>query len=111
MTLLPLTWTLGYAGLTALALAMKRHHEAVLGAKASEARLRGFRVLGWALLAAMTAGCLAIWPTALALWMALGMVAFAGLPLVFLLPYRPRLAGGLAVGLPVVGAVVGWVVG
>ena len=111
MTLLPLTWTLGYAGLTALALAMKRHHEEVLGAKASEARLRGFRVLGWALLAAMTAGCLAIWPTALALWMALGMVAFAGLPLVFLLPYRPRLAGGLAVGLPVAGAVVGWVAG
>ncbi|MBL7250229.1 DUF3325 domain-containing protein [Alloalcanivorax sp. C16-2] len=107
MTLLPLTWTLGYAGLTALALAMKRHHEAMLGSKASEARLRGFRVLGWALLATMTAGCLMVWPTGLALWMAFGMVAFAGLPLVFLLPYRPRLAARLALGLPVIAAVFG----
>ena len=109
MTVLPLIGSLGYAGLTALALAMTRHHEAMLGAKPDERRLRLFRVLGWALLALMMAGCLYRWPTGLALSMTLGMVTLAGLPLVFLLPYRPRLAVPLAVGLPVLACVGVWV--
>ena len=75
---LPLS--LAYAGLTALALAMKRHHEAAIGAKPPATRLRAFRVAGWVLMALMVASCL---------------------PLVFLLPYRPRLMVRLAPVLPV----------
>ena len=96
---LPLS--LAYAGLTALALAMKRHHEAAVGAKPPAARLRAFRVAGWVLMALMVASCLRLWPTGLALAMALGLVTLAGLPLVFLLPYRPRLMVRLAPALPV----------
>ena len=96
---LPLT--LAYAGLPALALAMKRHHQAALGGKPPAARLRAFRVAGWALMALMVASCLRLWPTGLALSMALGLVTLAGLPLVFLLPYRPRLMVRLAPVLPV----------
>jgi hypothetical protein len=96
---LPLT--LAYAGLTALALAMKRHHEAALSAKPPAARLRAFRSAGWVLMTFMVASCLRLWPTGLALSMALGLVTLAGLPLVFLLPYRPRLMVRLAPILPV----------
>ena len=77
---LPLS--LAYAGLTALALAMKRHHEAAIGAKPPATRLRAFRVAGWVLMALMVASCLRLWPTGLALSMALGLVTLAGLPLV-----------------------------
>lgn len=96
---LPLS--LAYAGLTALALAMKRHHQAALGAKPPAARLRAFRLAGWLLIALMVASCLRLWPTGLALSMALGLVTLAGLPLVFLLPYRPQLMVRLATILPV----------
>jgi len=100
---LPLT--LAYAGLTALALAMKRHHEAALGAKPPPARLRAFRIGGWVLIALMVASCLRLWPTGLALSMALGLITLAGLPLVFLLPYRPRLMVWLAPILPVLAVI------
>ena len=59
---LPLS--LAYAGLTALALAMKRHHEAAIGAKPPATRLRAFRVAGWVLMALMVASCLRLWPPA-----------------------------------------------
>ena len=68
---LPLS--LAYAGLTALALALKRHHEAAIGAKPPATRLRAFRVAGWVLMALMVASCLRLWPTGLALSMALGL--------------------------------------
>ena len=100
---LPLT--LAYAGLTALAMAMNRHHQAALGARPPAARLRAFRIIGWVLMALMVASCLRLWPTGLALSMALGLVTLAGLPLVFLLPYRPRLMVRLAPILPVRGLV------
>lgn len=100
---LPLS--LAYAGLTALALAMKRHHEAAVGAKPPAARLRAFRVAGWVLMALMVASCLRLWPTGLALSMALGLITLAGLPLVFLLPYRPRLMVWLAPILPVLAVI------
>ena len=44
---------------------------------------------------------LQVWPTGLALFMAIGLFAFAGLPLVFLLPYQQRLAWRLAMALPI----------
>ena len=45
MTIIAVTLplSLAYAGLTALALAMKRHHEAAIGAKPPATRLRAFR--------------------------------------------------------------------
>lgn len=94
---------LAYAGLTALALAMKRHHEAVLGRKpAGPGRLRALRFTGWGLIVLMLFCCLTLWPLGLALSLALGLVTLAGLPLIFLLPYHPRLAGRLALMLPLI---------
>ena len=95
MTMAPplfLALALAYAGLTSLSLAMKRHHDQVMGRKLQPERVRYYRWPGWLLLA---------------LFMAVGLVAIAGLPLVFLLPYRARLAGRLAVALPVL-AMLTW---
>ncbi|ASK33720.1 DUF3325 domain-containing protein [Alloalcanivorax mobilis] len=105
-----LALALAYAGLTALALGMKRHHQSLLGAKPSDARLRAFRVTGWALIALMLLCCLRLWPLGLALSLAFGLATLAGLPLIFLLPYRPRLAARLALALPLAAGVGVWVV-
>ena len=92
---------LALADRPALALAVKRQLVAALCTQPPAARLLAFRVAGWVLMALMVASCLRLWPTGLALSMALGLVTLAGLPLVFLLPYRPRLMVRLAPVLPV----------
>ncbi|MGI9575559.1 DUF3325 domain-containing protein [Alloalcanivorax xenomutans] len=101
MTIL-LALALGYTGLTCLALGMKRHHQELLGRKPTEARLRLFKAIGWLLLLATTAACLMLWPLGLALSMVPILVTLVGLPLIFLLPYRPALARHLAWALPLV---------
>ena len=110
MTMAPplfLALALAYAGLTSLSLAMKRHHDQVMGRKLPPERVRYYRWPGWLLLALSLWVTLTVWPLGLALFMAVGLVAIAGLPLVFLLPYRARLAGRLAVALPVL-AMLTW---
>ena len=102
-----LALALAYAGLTSLSLAMKRHHDQVMGRKLQPERVRYYRWPGWLLLGGSLLITLTVWPLGLALFMAVGLVAVAGLPLVFLLPYRARLAGQLAVALPVL-AVLCW---
>lgn len=99
MTLL-LAISFAYAGLTALALAMKRHHEALLNRKPTPGQRLACRLIGIALLALMLACCLHLWPIGLALALALGLITLAGLPLIFLLPYHPGLARRLALALP-----------
>lgn len=85
-----------YLGFTLLCLAMDRHHQDLLGQKLSAGRRRRLRlvaaiVLGAALgLLVSTAG----WAMGLVRGLGLAM-ASAGL-LVWLLPYQPRLAMGLA---------------
>jgi len=105
-----LALALAYAGLTALALGMKRHHQSLLGAKPVPRRLNTFRVVGCTLLGLMVLCCLSLWPLGLALSLAFGLATLAGLPLIFLLPYRPRLAARLAVALPLAAGIGVWVV-
>ena len=92
---------LAFSGMTLLALAMKRHQPQILDRKLPEPRARLARWSGWGCLAVSRVCVLQVWPTGLALFMAIGLFAFAGLPLVFLLPYQQRLAWRLAMALPI----------
>lgn len=99
-----------YAGFSALCLAMDRHHQELLGGKASRAR-RGWLRVGATGLFGLALACLVAsvgWALGLARALAVAM-ASAGL-LVWLLPYWPRVALGLA-ALAMPGALVLAVVG
>lgn len=88
---------LSYAGFTALCLAMDKHHGELLRRKSTPVRRRSLTVVGWLLLALSmgVAVSQAGWPMGLVNWTA-GLMASAVL-LVWLLPYQPRVALGVAV--------------
>ncbi|WP_130909312.1 DUF3325 domain-containing protein [Pseudomonas mucidolens] len=81
-----------YAGFTALCLSMDHHHGALLHSKPSPRRRLGLRVGGWVLLlvSIWPAVHMAGWSRGLVDWCAVLMLS--ALLLVWLLPYRPRLA-------------------
>lgn len=81
-----------YAGFTALCLSMSRHYGELLHSKLSVKRGRLLRVLGWALLCLSLSSALSApaWGMALVEWFAALMAS--ALLLVFLIPFRPRLA-------------------
>lgn len=85
-----------YAGFTALCLSMDRHHTDLLGLKPSPQRRLALRTGGWILLFASLwpAVAAAGWGRGLVDWCAVLMLS--ALLLVLLMPYRPRLALGLA---------------
>jgi hypothetical protein len=87
---------LSYAGFTALCLAMDKHHGELLRRKPSVLQRRAFTVAGWVLLGLALAAAVhdAGWAMGLVNWTA-GMMASAVL-LVWLIPYQPRLALGIA---------------
>lgn len=87
---------LSYAGFTALCLAMEKHHGELLRRKPTRVQRRMLGVAGWCLLAASLGAAVnaAGWAMGLVNWTA-GLMAGAVL-LVWLLPYQPRLALGLA---------------
>jgi len=91
-----LAWLLCYGGFTALCLSMDRHHADLLGAKPSARRRRGMKLGGWLLLTLSLWAAVAStgWGLGLVEWFAVLMLS--ALLLVLLLPYRPRLALGLA---------------
>lgn len=88
-----LAFALAFSGLAALCLAMDRHHAQALRQPCpSTLRRRGLSGAGWLLLASGL-GWLAVrqgWPMAVTLW--LGLLMAAGMALVLLLSYAPRLA-------------------
>lgn len=88
---------LAYSSFLALCLAMPRHHAQVFGFQPSPWRGRGFRFAGWLLLtlsffAAVTDSGWQIGPVE---WF--GFLSAAGLVLVAMLPYVPRLAAAFGV--------------
>ncbi len=100
-----LALTLSFSAFTALSLAMEKHQHDLHGkAAATPARRVLWRVLGWALLAAAFALCVADhgWAMGPVLW--LGAMTLAGVTLSFgLYPYRPTWIAPLTIALPVLG--------
>ncbi|HDS1532448.1 TPA: DUF3325 domain-containing protein [Stenotrophomonas maltophilia] len=103
-----LALTLSFSAFTALSLAMEKHQHDLHGkAAAAPARRMQWRVLGWALLTAAFALCVADhgWAMGPVLW--LGAMTVGGVALSFgLYPYRPKWIAVLAIVLPVLGLVV-----
>jgi len=94
---------IGYAGFSALCLAMEKHAAELLGRKPGHTALRVFRIGGWSLLvlSLVLAVQMRGWAHGLVEWIA---VLMAGVTLwVFGLPYQPRLLLGLAAASVVLG--------
>ncbi len=87
---------LAYAGLAALCLAMDRHHRQVAGRGIRPRATLALRLAGTAILVLSFAAAIAAdgWVFGPVAWC--GGLTAAALALVFLLPYRPRLAMALA---------------
>jgi hypothetical protein len=87
---------LSYAGFTALCLAMDKHHGELLRRKPTAWQRRALAGAGWLLLGLAMAAAVsnAGWAMGLVNWTA-GLMASAVL-LVWLIPYQPRLALGIA---------------
>lgn len=87
---------LSYAGFTALCLAMDKHHGELLRRKPSARQRRALSGAGWLLLGLAMAAAVsdAGWAMGLVNWTA-GLMASA-VVLVWLIPYQPRLALGIA---------------
>lgn len=101
----PLALALGYAGFTALCLAMERHHANFQGVPGGLRQRGRWRWLGWALLVASLALCVHArgWGIGLVLWV--GTLTASAVVLVLgLLPYRPRAILPLAWAAPVLAA-------
>ena len=98
--------SLGYAGFTALCLAMERHHAEHFGKQATAPQRRArWRWLGWTLLAISFVLCVQArgWGLGIVLWV--GTLTASSLVLVLgLLPYRPQAIVPLAWAAPVVAA-------
>nr|WP_313518872.1 DUF3325 domain-containing protein [Stenotrophomonas pavanii] len=103
-----LALTLSFSAFTALSLAMERHQHDLHGkAAATLARRTQWRLLGWTLLTAAFAVCVADhgWAMGQVLW--LGTMTLGGVALSFgLYPYRPNWIAPLAIVLPVAGLLV-----
>lgn len=86
---------LAYSAFTSLCLTMNRHHRQVWQGEPATLQRLLLRSCGWALLIASYAVCLvgSGWSLGLVEWF--GALSAAGLVLIFLLPYRPRVAAWL----------------
>ncbi|MGD9725047.1 MAG: DUF3325 domain-containing protein [Nitrospiraceae bacterium] len=89
---------LTYNGLLALCLAMPKHYRQVFPRHQPGVRASLFRLGGWLCLSASLAASVAVNGWAFGPVESVGMLAIAGLTLVFMLPYTPRIAAlaGLA---------------
>ena len=100
---------LAYAGFAALALAMERHFEDLFDRAIGPAHQRPLRIAGWSALglSLWLSGITYGWSYGLVEW--IGMLAIAGLVLIWALTYRPALAIGLGAGCAVAAPVFVWV--
>lgn len=112
MSLFPFALT--YSGLAALCFAMNRHgrHAAneVLKRDLSPLQRHGLRALGWCALTVslLMAAAHTGWPMGTVEWF--GTLTTSAVSFVLLLTFVPRLAAGLAVGLPLCAAAAGWII-
>lgn len=108
MSLFPFALT--YAGLAALCFAMSRHGREVLKRDLPPLQRHGLRTLGWGALTVslLMAAARTGWPIGTVEWF--GMLTASAVSFVLLLTFVPRLAAGMAVGLPLCAAAVVWIV-
>ncbi len=80
-----------FAGMTALSLAMDRHHEQLTGRAEPPAHQRRLlRMAGTALLAAPIWPCIGTWGVGVGLTAWFGWLTAAAMAVAWTLPYRPR---------------------
>ncbi|WP_437882983.1 DUF3325 domain-containing protein [Pseudomonas sp. LRF_L74] len=101
--------TLAYCGMLMLCQGLERHYKQFWGTSAPAGRLRLLRGAGWACLLASFAGCILSWGWAMGPVGWFGMCSLAGLALLLLLPYAPKLSNWLPV-IAVPALVAAWVV-
>lgn len=87
---------LSYAGMTALSLAIDRHHRQVYGADTPPHRRSALRAAGGVLLAFALLPCVLLWGGGAGFVAWLGMLTVGALAAAVLLPYSPRSVAPLA---------------
>ncbi|MEN2991529.1 DUF3325 domain-containing protein [Tistrella sp. BH-R2-4] len=93
MTAAMVTWPAciaAWAGFLALALAMDRHHDQILGGRPRPGRRRVFTLAGWCLLICAGAGAVLGWGWSIGLAALWGVLSLAGGALVLALSHAPR---------------------
>lgn len=90
-----------YAGMVALCLGLERHYKQVWGTPSTRVQRLVLRALGWAGLLVSLLLCAAGWGWAMGPVGWFGVISLAGLLLVGVLPYAPRLAVYGVVAVPV----------
>ena len=94
-----------YAGMLGLCQGLERHYKQVWNRTCPRAWRISLRSAGWLALLGSLALCTQAWGWAMGPVAWFGVLSLAGLVLVMLLPYWPRLAVGLVGALPVWGLV------
>ena len=103
-------WIIGgvlfaYAGMLGLCQGLERHYKQVWSRACPPALRVGLRSAGWLALLASLVLCAQAWGWAMGPVAWFGVLSLAGLLLVMLLPYWPRMAMGLVAAVPVWGLV------
>ncbi|MBH3396759.1 MULTISPECIES: DUF3325 domain-containing protein [Pseudomonas] len=103
-------WIIGgvvfaYAGMLGLCQGLERHYKQVWSRACPPALRVGLRSAGWLALLASLMMCTQAWGWAMGPVAWFGALSLAGLLLVMLLPYWPRMAVGLVAAVPVWGLV------
>lgn len=103
-------WIIGgvvfaYAGMLGLCQGLERHYKQVWSRACPRALRIGLRSAGWLALLASLVMCAQAWGWAMGPVAWFGALSLAGLLLVMLLPYWPRMAVGLVTAVPVWGLV------
>ncbi|MVF49579.1 DUF3325 domain-containing protein [Pseudomonas monteilii] len=99
-------WIIGgvvfaYAGMLGLCQGLERHYKQVWSRACPPALRVGLRSAGWLALLASLMMCAQAWGWAMGPVAWFGALSLAGLLLVMLLPYWPRMAVGLVAAVPV----------
>lgn len=103
-------WIIGgvlfaYAGMLGLCQGLERHYKQVWNRACPRVLRIGLRSAGWLALLASLVLCAQAWGCAMGPVAWFGVLSLAGLLLVMLLPYWPRMAMGLVAAVPVWGLV------
>lgn len=103
-------WIIGgvvfaYVGMLGLCQGLERHYKQVWSRACPPALRVGLRSAGWLALLASLMMCAQAWGWAMGPVAWFGALSLAGLLLVMLLPYWPRMAVGLVAAVPVWGLV------